>query len=73
MNRLQEKRPTSASMTLLLAVAPPAQSKLRKLYDDTFEFHALRLNDNVPTVPHRLNAFYSGKKGRTNPSIPCQK
>lgn len=57
MNRLQEKRPTSASMTLLLAVAPPAQSKLRKLYDETFEFHVLRLSDNVPTVPHRLNAF----------------
>lgn len=43
-------------LTLLLAVAPPAHSKLRKLYDDTLTFQVLRLNDNVPTVPQRRNA-----------------
>lgn len=53
---MQENRPTSASITLLLAVAPPAHNKLRKLYEETFEFHVLRLIDNVPTVPDRLNA-----------------
>lgn len=56
MNLLRENRPTSASITLLLAVAPPAQSKLRRLYDDTFTFQVLRLSDNVPMVPQRRNA-----------------
>lgn len=45
-----------STLTLLLAVAPPAHSKLRKLYDDTLTFQVLRLNDNVPTVPQRRNA-----------------
>lgn len=56
MNLLRANRPTSASITLLLAVAPPAHSKLRRLYDDTLTFQVLRLSDNVPTVPHRRNA-----------------
>lgn len=53
-NRLRENRPTSASITLLLAVAPPAHSKLRMLYDETLAFHVLRLI--VPIDPHRRNA-----------------
>lgn len=56
MNLLRENRPTSASITLLLAVAPPAHNKLRKLYDDTLTFQVLRLSDNVPAVPQRRNA-----------------
>lgn len=63
MNLLRANRPTRASITLLLAVAPPAHSKLRRLYDETFTFQVLRLNDSVPTVvPHRRNAAYVGKK-----------
>lgn len=58
MNLLRANRPTRASTTLLLAVAPPAHNKLRKLYDETLTFHVLRLNDNVPAVPHRRNAAY---------------
>lgn len=57
MNLLRANRPTRASITLLLAVAPPAHSKLRRLYDETLTFQVLRLNDSVPTVvPHRRNA-----------------
>lgn len=54
---LRANRPTSASITLLLAVAPPAHSKLRKLYDDTLEFHVLRLNEYEPLGPQRRNAL----------------
>lgn len=58
MNLLRANRPTSASITLLLAVAPPAHNRLRRLYADTFTFQVLRLNDKVPTVPQRRNAAY---------------
>lgn len=58
MNLLRANRPTSASITLFEAVAPPAHSRLRRLYEDTFTFQVLRLNDNVPTVPQRRNAAY---------------
>lgn len=56
MHLFRANLPTSASITLLLAVAPPAHNKLRILYDETLVFHVLRLNDNVPIGPQRRNA-----------------
>ena len=53
-----ENLPTNASKTLLLAVAPPAQSKPLKLYDDTLELHVPRRNDNAPLGPHLRNAAW---------------
>lgn len=53
---LREKRPTNASSTLLLAVAPPAHNRLRRQYDDTFEFHVLLPNVSVPVGLHLRKA-----------------
>lgn len=55
---LFENRPTNASNTLLLAVAPPAHKSPRRLYEETFEFHTPRRNDIVPLGPHLRNAAF---------------
>uniref|UniRef100_A0A182IZJ2 Uncharacterized protein n=1 Tax=Anopheles atroparvus TaxID=41427 RepID=A0A182IZJ2_ANOAO len=58
--RLRVKRLTSASSTLLLAVAPPAQSRPRKQYDDTLDAQMPRLSVAVPEEegPQRRNAAF---------------
>lgn len=56
---LCENRPTRASSTLLLAVAPPAHKSPRSPYDDTFELQVPRRNDNAPVGPHRRKAAYN--------------
>lgn len=56
----RENRPTSASSTLLLAVAPPAQSTPLRQYEDIFELQMLLVKDNVPELdgPQRLKAAF---------------
>lgn len=55
---LRANRPTNASRTLLLAVAPPAHRSPRNAYEDTFAVHDPRRNDKAPLGPHLRKAVF---------------